>query len=388
MVRRALRVLAAVGLWLCLSASVAAAAPSRPIYAGPQNCRWMALTFDIEFYPGVTERIADALERGEVRGTVFLLGEQVARYPALVRRLAAHHEIGNHTWDHADLSQLSAEGVRQELARASAAIAAVAGVDPHPLFRPPYGAYNGTVLQMAGAMGYPYTIMWNVVTNDYVPYPKPPAAEMAALVLRTARPGAIVLAHGYWRETPAAIDQFVPVLRERGYQFVTISELLGIREPDFGGTRVVVQPGDTWETLAHCTRTSVAALAARNGVSRETAPTPGSALVIPGRAEVTLWYGGARLPMGARLDHGGPVAHPAQVAYRLHLTLHHLRDGSIILMRGGAGYFVESADEPLALLPLLKALGFAARWDSEARLLAITPLPMPVGHAGQHGYLR
>jgi len=387
---RALRVVVAVGLWLCLVSSVALAGPSQVVYAGSGECRWIALTFDIEFYPGVTERIADALERGEVRATVFFLGEQVGRYPALVRRLAARHEVGNHTWDHADLTRLSAEGVRRELARASAAIAEVAGVDPHPLFRPPYGAYNATVLKMAGAMGYPQTVMWNVDSRDSAPYPKPPAAEMAAVVLRSARPGSIVLAHGFWRETPAALDQLVPALRSRGYQFVSVSEILGRREPDFGGTRVVVQPGDTWDALAACARTGAAALAARNGTSAAAGgPEPGSTLLIPARDEVTVRLGGDRLPMGARIQDGVVTVDAAQVAYRLRLTQRHLLDGTVVLMNGGAQYPVGAPGTRPPLLPLLQALGLEARWDPAARLVTIAAAPpKSVGRAGGRGLLR
>lgn len=213
-------------------ASSGAAGPGTPAApaasgtaAGSVDCAatpCVALTFDDGPGPH-TARLLDLLAARKAPATFFLLGQNVARQPGLVRRMAAEgHEIGNHTWDHQQLTKLGRTGQREEVERAAAAIAA-AGATP-TVFRPPYGSRNATTDAVAGAP----VILWDVDTLDWKT--RDTDATVAA-ALRDTRRGSIVLMHDIHAPTVAAVPRIIDGLRERGYTLVTVSQLLGDARP-------------------------------------------------------------------------------------------------------------------------------------------------------------
>jgi len=191
--------------------------------AGPEN-KEVALTFD-DGPSGFTGGILDTLKKYDARATFFTLGNQIAEFPLPMQRAVAEgHAVGNHTWDHQDLTRLGPKDVRTEMADQ---IDAVTGKSlPAPkLFRPPYGAVNDLVVAEARRAGM-LTVMWSLDTNDY----KLPAAEaMAAQVLAEIQPGAIVLMHdggGDRTTTSAALPIMLKGLTKAGYKMVTVPQLL------------------------------------------------------------------------------------------------------------------------------------------------------------------
>lgn len=193
----------------------------------PVDCRrvkCIALTFDDG--PGsYTARLLDELAAARVHATFMVVGRNAATAPGLVRReVAEGHEVGNHTWDHQDLSKLTAAQVDDELDRADAAIAAAVGGGFHPaLVRPPYGALN-SVVRSDLARREKAAILWNVDTEDWKNKNSVTTTNRA---LQGARPGAIVLMHDIHPTTVAAVPGLVAQLRAEGYTFVTVSQLLG-----------------------------------------------------------------------------------------------------------------------------------------------------------------
>ena len=144
--------------------------PATPRTNADADCsvaKCIALTFDDGPGPD-TGRLLDLLKAQNVPATFFVLGNQAVKYPATVHReYAEGNEVGNHTWDHKDLSKLPAAGVQDEINRGADAIAA-AGIPRPTLVRPPYGAVNDTVRAVGG---YPF-IMWRVDPEDWK-YPDP-----------------------------------------------------------------------------------------------------------------------------------------------------------------------------------------------------------------------
>ena len=101
---------------------------------------YIAMTFDDGPHPRLTPRLLDMLKARSIRATFFLIGENAAEYPDIVRRIAAEgHEIGNHTWDHPQLTKLNPAALREEIDRTSSTIAEITGKLP-TVMRPPYGA--------------------------------------------------------------------------------------------------------------------------------------------------------------------------------------------------------------------------------------------------------
>jgi peptidoglycan/xylan/chitin deacetylase (PgdA/CDA1 family) len=191
------------------------------------NKREIALTFDDGPWPD-TPQFLNILERAHVHATFFQIGEQVGTYGRAVdrRMLADGDIIGDHTWNHADVAG-DGPFAAGEISRTAAAIRGMTGFTPC-LFRPPGGASSGALVAEARSMGFT-TVNWDIDPRDWA---RPGTGAIFSNVVGNAHPGAIVLQHdggGDRSQTLAALPGEIATLRARGYQFVTITELLGQR---------------------------------------------------------------------------------------------------------------------------------------------------------------
>ncbi len=181
----------------------------------------VALTYDDgPGEPDVEDRLLAAAKSAKVRLTYFLLGKNVRHSPDVVRRMAeAGHEVGNHSFDHPQMSKKSPETVRRQVEDTDADIEAAGGGKPN-LVRPPYGALTKAT---AKALGHP-AIMWDVDTEDWR---SKSAGKVVDAVRAQTKPGSVVLMHSIHPSTvDAAPDVFSTVL-DRGFYPVTVSELFG-----------------------------------------------------------------------------------------------------------------------------------------------------------------
>lgn len=181
----------------------------------------IALTFDDGPSPETTHIVLDALKKNGAKGTFFMLGRAANAHPEIVKQVAdAGMEIGNHSWDHPILPKLSADGVKSQLGRADEAITKAAGHAP-TVFRPPYGAVDQKVRSITKQP----TIMWSVDTLDW----KTRSTAATLESIRTAKDGDIVLMHDIHAPTAQAAVQAIPELVKKGYQLVTVSELMAAK---------------------------------------------------------------------------------------------------------------------------------------------------------------
>jgi peptidoglycan/xylan/chitin deacetylase (PgdA/CDA1 family) len=197
------------------------------VTSGPSSRRVIALTFDDGPWPD-TPQFLDVLEREHVHATFFQIGEQVGTYGRAVdrRMLADGDIIGDHTWSHPNVSGDGSFAAGQISSTASA-ILGMTGFKPC-LFRAPGGAVSGALISEARMMGFT-TIEWDVDPRDWS---RPGTGAIYSTVVNNAHPGAIVIQHdggGDRSETLAALPHEIDTLRSRGYQFVTVTELLGQR---------------------------------------------------------------------------------------------------------------------------------------------------------------
>ncbi|MBQ7338932.1 MAG: polysaccharide deacetylase family protein [Clostridia bacterium] len=189
----------------------------------------IALTFDDGPHPHYTLEILDVLEEYGIHGTFFFVGENVLNYPDAARRVAqGGHEIGNHTYHHVCPDKNNCGAVlREELAQCERAIQQVTDTSPK-LFRPPQGNWNEELYTLAREQDYDI-VLWNIDTLDWA---HTPAEQIAEHVLQRAQSGDIILMHDYHSNgctTTDALRQMIPALLERGFHFVTVSELLGTK---------------------------------------------------------------------------------------------------------------------------------------------------------------
>lgn len=184
----------------------------------------VALTFD-DGPAAATDAILGALTQHDVRATFFVVGRQAARDGARLARMHdAGHVIANHSWDHSDLTGLDTEQVRRQLADTSLVIQQATGRAPD-IFRPPYGARNERIDDVARQLGM-RDITWDVDTRDWT---RPGTEAVVRAAVDGARDGSIILLHdggGDRNQTAAAIGPIVAGLRERGFQIVTVPELV------------------------------------------------------------------------------------------------------------------------------------------------------------------
>lgn len=192
----------------------------------PAAGKAVALTFD-DGPSDRTRAVLSQLRRGGVPGTFFTVGTSASGQRQLLRQLRRQgHVLGNHTYHHADLARLSDSAAAGEISAANRLIRSATGFQPC-LFRAPYGTETQRVVDVASGLGMT-TVGWSVDPSDWK---RPGAAAIADRVVSATRPGSIILLHdggGADFGTPAALGPIIKRLRDRGYRFVTVPELLNL----------------------------------------------------------------------------------------------------------------------------------------------------------------
>ena len=181
----------------------------------------IALTFD-DGPSDHTQRLLDILQTYGAKGTFFVVGSTLdEREEELIRIANAGHEIGNHSWSHRSFTDISSSEVRKEITNTRNKIYDITGVDC-TLVRPPHGACNERVQTLGKELGVSF-INWTVDTLDWKT--KNADAVYKEIMEYTAN-GHIVLCHDLHKTTVDAMERAIPALIEKGYQLVTVSELL------------------------------------------------------------------------------------------------------------------------------------------------------------------
>jgi len=195
------------------------------IARGPTGQRKLALTFDAGADAQALPSILETLRARQLRATFFLTGQFARSSPELVRRIVAEgHELGNHSDTHPDLTTLPDRQVVAELTRAeTTVIEAAAGQTTRPWFRPPLGARDERIRNLAAAMGY-RTVYWTLDSTDW--QEGTTAALVRQRVLQYASDGAIIVFHAGSQVTAEALPSLLDDLIAAGYRPVTLSELL------------------------------------------------------------------------------------------------------------------------------------------------------------------
>lgn len=226
-----LRRLSIVVAGLLLSGCAAPDEAAAPVDCAKDKC--VALTFDDGPTP-YTDRLVGVLNDAGAKATFFMIGNKVAANPAGAKRVAdAGMEIGNHTWEHPNMTTIPERYVPEQLSKAQQAIAAATGQTP-TLWRPPGGLTDDAVDQQAAKDGLA-GILWDVIPFDWIN-----DADTAAtryMLMTQIKPGSVVLLHDSYSSTVDLVEQFLPVLKANGYHLVTVGQLLGDRAPGsvYGG---------------------------------------------------------------------------------------------------------------------------------------------------------
>ncbi|MDQ3874676.1 MAG: polysaccharide deacetylase family protein [Actinomycetota bacterium] len=196
--------------------------PSRAVDRFSGAGRRVALTFDDCSWGSAWGSILRTLRAHATKGTFFCPGRQVLANPPLARRTVWDgHSIGSHGWDHANFARLPYGSALARLISDREVWWRLARASPTPFFRPPYGAFNRSVVAAAGRAGYATIVLWDVDPFDWR---RPGVGVITSRVLRGARSGSVILLHAA-PQTAAALPAIIRGLRSRGLHPVTLAEL-------------------------------------------------------------------------------------------------------------------------------------------------------------------
>jgi peptidoglycan/xylan/chitin deacetylase (PgdA/CDA1 family) len=198
------------------------------IVRGPLGKSQIALTFETGKSAECFEDLIGALDRAQVRSTFFVTGSWAERNRDCAAAISKHgHEVGNHCWNHIDLTKQPDEIVRQEILRADVLLTQLTGQSPRPRWRAPYGVRDERVLRIVRSLGYE-SIYWTIDSLDSADPPKSADFLIQRVIGQSDAEldGAIILLHVGSRATAEALPPIIANLQGRGFQLVTLSKLL------------------------------------------------------------------------------------------------------------------------------------------------------------------
>lgn len=195
-------------------------------YAQETEEKVLYLTFDAGYENGYTEKILDTLKKHKVPAAFFLVGNYLETNPELVKRMTKEgHIVGNHTYHHPDMSQISTmEDFSKEIKDLEALYKKITGQKMKRFYRPPQGKYSEKNLEMAKKLGY-RTVFWSLAYVDWYESQQPSREEAFKKLIPRVHPGAIVLLHSTSRTNSEILDELLSKWKDMGYTFRSIDQL-------------------------------------------------------------------------------------------------------------------------------------------------------------------
>lgn len=195
-----------------------------PIYCVETEEKKVALSFDAAWGNEDTKELLKILKKHNIHVTFFMTGGWVESYPEDVKAICeAGHDLGNHSENHKNMSQLSNEEKTEELMSVHNKVKELTGVEMQ-LFRPPYGDYDDEVVLNAKENGY-YTIQWDVDSLDWKDYGVDSIID-TVVNHKNLGNGSIILCHNGAKYTAEALESVITGLQDKGYEIVPVSELI------------------------------------------------------------------------------------------------------------------------------------------------------------------
>lgn len=195
-----------------------------PIYCVETEEKVIALSFDAAWGNEDTQEILDILERQDVKVTFFMTGGWVEAYPEDVKKIyEAGHELGNHSENHLNMSDLSMSEIEEEIMLVHNRVKEITGYDMC-VFRPPYGDYDNDVITGVEKCGY-YAVQWDVDSLDWKDYGVDSIIKTVTCHENLGC-GSIILCHNGAKYTADALEEMIIILKEQGYSFVKMSDLI------------------------------------------------------------------------------------------------------------------------------------------------------------------
>lgn len=195
-------------------------------YAEDTKEKVLYLTFDAGYENGNTAPILDALKKHNAPAAFFIVGNYISTSPDLVKRMIEEgHIVGNHSYHHPDMSQMSIEDFSKELSTLETLYEETTGHSMVKYYRPPQGKYSTSNLEIAKKLGYK-TFFWSLAYVDWYQDKQPTKEEAFDKLLTRIHPGAIVLLHSTSSTNGEILDELLTKWEEMGYTFKSLDQLV------------------------------------------------------------------------------------------------------------------------------------------------------------------
>ncbi|RAK19199.1 peptidoglycan-N-acetylmuramic acid deacetylase [Anoxybacillus vitaminiphilus] len=195
-------------------------------YLGNTSKKEIYLTFDNGYENGYTAKILDVLKEKNVPATFFVTGHYLKSAPDLVKRMVKEgHIVGNHSWHHPDLTQVSDEKLREELESVRKKTAELTGQKTMNYLRPPRGIFSERTIAAARELGY-YHVFWSLAFVDWHTDQQKGWQYAYNNIMKQIHPGAILLLHTVSKDNAEALAKVIDDLRKQGYTFKSLDDLM------------------------------------------------------------------------------------------------------------------------------------------------------------------
>lgn len=179
----------------------------------------IALTFDDGPHPSCTPLLLDGLKERGVKVTFFVIGVNVEQYPELVKReYEEGHIVGNHTYNHVEITRIDSEKAKEEIDKTSQAVERITG-HPTEYMRPPFGAWQKDLEMEMNVI----PVLWTVDPLDWTTENED---EIVNKVVTDVRENDMILLHDCYKSSVNAALRIIDLLQKEGYEFVTVDELI------------------------------------------------------------------------------------------------------------------------------------------------------------------
>lgn len=195
------------------------------IFLGDTSQKELYLTFDNGYENGYTVKILDILKEKKAPAVFFVTGHYIKDQPELLKRMVSEgHLIGNHSWSHPDVTQISNEKLKDELAKVKQEVGQVTGQKEMQFLRTPRGIFNERVLASSKEQGYT-NVFWSIAYKDWDTNQQKGAGYAYEKVMSQLHPGAVILLHSVSKDNTEALGKIIDDARQKGYEFKRLDQL-------------------------------------------------------------------------------------------------------------------------------------------------------------------
>lgn len=194
-------------------------------FIGNTEKKELYLTFDNGYENGFTIRVLDVLKEKKVPATFFVTGHYLETEPELVKRMVKEgHLVGNHSWHHPSLPEISDARLKDELDKVKAKFTEITGVKEMHYLRPPRGTFSEKSLALSSELGYT-NVFWSVAYKDWEINKQKGSDYAYNQIMKRIHPGAIILLHSVSKDNAEALGRVIDECRKQGYTFKSLDEL-------------------------------------------------------------------------------------------------------------------------------------------------------------------